>query len=125
MQGIGKIEGALNLRLVTGEFEILSWLFKHGPTRSRELSMCTKVSIANFQIILRRLKEENLIVSEPDAADRRVRLFDLSPHVRDEFENWLNESSAARSLLGAANGFAGAHSGMGASALVNGAQHSN
>lgn len=88
MFSISSIEAKLNLRLVTGEFEIISRLFRHGPTRSRELSMCTKVSLANFQIILRRLKDDNIVVSIPDKNDRRVRLFDLASHVRAECEAW-------------------------------------
>lgn len=102
MFDISSVEMKLNLRLVTGEFEIISWLFRHGPTRSRELSMCTKVSLANFQIILRRLKDDNIVVSIPDKNDRRVRLFDLASHVRVECEAWMQglEGASGRQLLG-------------------------
>lgn len=89
MLDISAIEQNLNVRLVTGEYEIIAWLFRHGPTRSRELSMCTKVSLANFQITLRRLKDDNIVISIADEKDRRVRLFDLADEVRAECEAWF------------------------------------
>lgn len=98
---------------MTGEFEILSWLFHHGPTRSRELSICTKVSIANFQIILRRLKDEGLVVSYSDEKDRRVRLFDLAEHVRRDFEEWVEAFAMPALLLGRSNVQSGGADGSG------------
>lgn len=65
-------------------------MLANGPTRSRELSLATKVSIANFQGILRRLRDDGIIVSFCDEKDRRVRLFDLAEHVRQECEVLLS-----------------------------------
>jgi len=94
ISGIYAIETDLSLRLVTGEFEILSHLYRHGPTRSKDLSRVTKVSIANFQGILRRLKGDGIIVSVCDPEDRRVRLFDLSDCARQSFDLGLGDDRA-------------------------------
>lgn len=112
ISGISRIESELSLRLVTGEFEILAWLYRNGPTRSNELSRATKVSIANFQGILRRLKGDGIIVSVCDPNDRRVRLFDLAESVRQACETCLAgdvdamEPQVGRARLGRVGGAA-------------------
>jgi len=86
---IFQIESELGLRLVTGEFEIIACLYRNGPTRSKDLSHVTKVSIANFQGILRRLKGDGIILSVCDPDDRRARLFDLVESVRQACDRWF------------------------------------
>jgi DNA-binding MarR family transcriptional regulator len=77
-----QVEEALKLRLVTAHFEIVHWLFVHGPTNSRELARETKVSPANFQIILKRLREDGVVTTEVEDADRRRRRYALAPEIR-------------------------------------------
>lgn len=81
---LGELEGRLKARLITGELEIISWLYTHGATSSRALSERTKVSNANYQMILRRLKDEGVLVVQSGEDDRRVRHYDLAPHVRQQ-----------------------------------------
>lgn len=85
-----ELEGRLKSRLITGELEIICWLYAHGPTSSRALSERTKVSNANYQMILRRLKDEGVLVVQAGDGDRRVREYDLSPHVREQIDITLN-----------------------------------
>ena len=75
------LENELKLRLVTGAFEIVQFLYINGPTNSRELATKTKVSPANFQAILRRLREVGIVVTETEEGDRRRRRYALAPHV--------------------------------------------
>lgn len=86
-----ELERRLRLKLVTSEFEIISWLFVNGSTSSRDLSRCTKASIANFQLIVRRLKEEGILIAQAGSGDRRVREYDLSDAVRTEINRALAE----------------------------------
>lgn len=81
-----ELEGRLKARLITGELEIICWLYVHGPTSSRALSERTKVSNANYQMILRRLKDGGVLIVEPGEGDRRVRHYDLSSEVRRQIE---------------------------------------
>lgn len=84
-----ELEKRLRLKLVTSEFEIISWLYVNGSTPSRDLSRCTKASIANFQLIVRRLKEEGILIAKAGCGDRRVREYDLSDVVRVEIDRAL------------------------------------
>jgi len=79
---IFELEDVLKLRLVTGAFEILHSLYINGPTNSRLLARETKVSQANFQMILRRLREESVIVMEVEGTDKRKRRYALAPDIR-------------------------------------------
>lgn len=99
MKNILELESRLRLRLITGEFELLSWLYFNGPTKSRDLAVRTKTSIANFQIILRRLKSSNIIVSLNTDDDRRVRVYDLSPEIREEFDLIFTSDAEGNSIL--------------------------
>jgi len=76
----------LKMRLVTGSFEIVYWLYTNGPTNSRDLARQIKVSPANFQIILRRLREDSLVLIETDDADKRGRRYSLAPEVWDQMK---------------------------------------
>jgi hypothetical protein len=77
----------------------------------------TKVSIADFQGILRRLKGDGIIVSVCDPEDRRVRLFDLSDCARQSFDLGLgDERAGAAEPEPAARG--------GGATPANGASHS-
>lgn len=99
MQRIFFLEGKLRLRLITSEFEILAWLYFNGPTRSRELCGKTKASVANFQIILRRMREEGVIVPCIDAQDRRARAYDLAPGVRADLALLYDSDPDSRAVL--------------------------
>lgn len=91
MQVLGDLEKRLRLRLVTSEFEIITWLFCNGPTPSRDLARHTKASIANFQLIVRRLKDDGVVVTNLGDQDRRVREYDLSPKIRGEINGIIRE----------------------------------
>lgn len=84
-----ELEGRLKARLITGELEIICWLYANGPTSSRALSERTKVSNANYQMILRRLKEEGVLIVQSGEEDRRVRHYDLAPHARQQIDSTL------------------------------------
>lgn len=81
MGQIFALESALKLRLVTGNFEVIYALYEGGATPSRELARRTKVSMANFQVILKRLREEGIVVIEQDASDGRKRRYALALRV--------------------------------------------
>jgi DNA-binding MarR family transcriptional regulator len=104
MKNILELESKLRLRLITGEFELLSWLYFNGPTKSRDLAVRTKTSIANFQIILRRLKSSNIILSLNTDDDRRVRVYDLAPEIRAEFDMIFTTDPEGNSILMAVRG---------------------
>lgn len=99
MKNILQLETKLKLRLITNEFELLSWLYFNGPTKSRDLAVMTKTSIANFQIILRKLKSCNIIVGSSSTDDRRVRLYDLAPDIRMEFDLIFTTDPEGNSIL--------------------------
>lgn len=92
MQVLSELESRLRLRLVTSEFELVSWLYANGSTPSRDLSRRTKASIANFQLIVRRLKEDGVLIAQCGSADRRVREYDLSLSARSEIDKVLVEA---------------------------------
>lgn len=93
-----ELEKRLRLRLVTSEFEVVSWLYVNGSTPSRDLSRQTKASIANFQLIVRRLKDDGVLIARPGRDDRRVRGYDLSPEVRVEIGRALQAAGLAADL---------------------------
>lgn len=99
MKNILELESKLRLRLITGEFEFLSWLYFNGPTKSRDLAVRTKTSIANFQIILRILKSSNIILALSTDDDRRVRVYDLAPEIRAEFDMIFTTDPEGNSIL--------------------------
>lgn len=99
MKNILELESKLKLRLITGDFELLSWLYFNGPTKSRDLAVRTKTSIANFQIILRRLKSSGIIVSLNTEEDGRVRVYDLSTQIRDEFDMIFTSDPEGNAIL--------------------------
>lgn len=99
MQRIFFLEAKLRLRLITSEFEILAWLYFHGPTRSRELCGKTKALVANFQIILRRMREQGVIVPCADLHDRRARAYDLAPAVRADLAQLYDTDPDSRAVL--------------------------
>ncbi len=73
-------------RLVTFDFEILFHLYVHGPSASMTLLEATSASLAAFVKAVKRLTENGLLVVTPGSTDRRVRNYDLAPHVRAAFE---------------------------------------
>jgi len=101
MKRILDLENKFKIRLVTGEFEILTHLYFNGPTRSRELSLHTKSSVANFQIILRRMRDDGLIVYHQIDLDGRVRVYDLAREVRQEISETFKSESESRSIFSA------------------------
>ena len=101
MQRLMYLENRLNMRLITAEFEILAWLHFNGPTKSRDLSTRTKSSIANFQLILKRMRDDGVIIASPDAHDGRSRLYDLAPAVREEMRALFETDAQSRAVLAA------------------------
>jgi DNA-binding MarR family transcriptional regulator len=99
MQRILYLETKLRMRLITAEFEVLSFLYFNGPTKSRDLSLSTKSSIANFQLILRRLRESEVVVVEQDDADQRVRVYRLSSEIQREFSLIFDADAESRAVL--------------------------
>lgn len=99
MKRILYLETKLRMRLITAEFEVLSFLYFNGPTKSRDLSLSTKSSIANFQLILRRLRESDVVVVEQDQTDQRVRVYQLSPDIRREFSLIFDADAESRAVL--------------------------
>jgi len=83
------LERRLRLRLVTSEFEVIAWLYANGSTPSRDLSRNTKASIANFQLIVRKLKQDGVLITRCGREDRRIREYDLSDTVRAEIDRAL------------------------------------
>lgn len=69
-------------RLVTFDFEILFFLYVHGPSPSMTVLEATSASLAAFVKALKRLTEEGMLIVEQGKADRRVRNYDLAPDVR-------------------------------------------
>ncbi|MFM7028393.1 MAG: MarR family transcriptional regulator [Chakrabartia sp.] len=86
-------------RLVTFDFEILFYLYVHGPSPSMTVLEATSASLAAFVKALKRLTEGGLLIVEPGQSDRRVRNYDLAPAVRSVmtnlFENHLICAEAA------------------------------
>ena len=101
MERLLKIENTLNIKLLTGEFEIILWLFANGPTRSTDIAKKTKMSIANFQITLRKMRENDILKLVQNDADKRGRVYDISPHVRQVFDHMFNNDSQSRAILSA------------------------
>ena len=99
MQRLLKIESTLNIKLVTGEFEIILWLYANGPTRSTCIAKKTKLSIANFQIILRKMRENGILNLLPNEHDRRGRVYDSAPHVRQTFDQMFDNDLQSRAIL--------------------------
>ena len=96
---LAELEGRLKARLITGELEIICWLYANGPTSSRALSEKTKVSNANYQMILRRLKEEGVLIVHAGEEDRRVRHYDLAHHVRQQIDATLTRDHLPAAIL--------------------------
>lgn len=69
-------------RLVTFDFEIIFFLYIHGPSPSMTVLQSTSASLAAFVKALKRLTEEGLLVVEQGQMDRRVRNYDLAPDLR-------------------------------------------
>jgi len=109
MKRILYLEKKLRMRLITGEFEVLSFLYFNGPTKSHDLSLSTKSSIANFQLILRRLRESGVVVVEQELADRRVRVYQLSPEIRREFSRIFDGDMESRAVLAQIAGLNGSN----------------
>lgn len=99
MKRILYLESKLRMRLITAEFELLSFLYFNGPTKSRDLSLSTKSSIANFQLILRRLRESAVVEVEQDQIDQRVRVYRLSDEIRHEFSMIFDADAESRAVL--------------------------
>ena len=99
MKRIAYLEAKLKVRLITSEFEILAWLYLHGPTRSRDLSAKTRSSPANYQIIVKRLRAAGIISSQEDYSDGRARIYDLAPAVRQDFADAFEQDPDGRAVL--------------------------
>jgi len=99
MNRILELETKFRLKLITAEFEILCALYFNGATRSSELALKTKASVANFQIILRRLRDEGLVVHRQDDGDGRVRVYDLSREIREEIGQVFGNEEQSQSIF--------------------------
>jgi DNA-binding MarR family transcriptional regulator len=82
-------------RLVTFDFEILFFLYVHGPSPSMTVLEATSASLAAFVKALKRLTEEGMLIVEQGKADRRVRNYDLAPDVRALLAENLNRLVAS------------------------------
>ncbi|MBU6252617.1 MAG: MarR family winged helix-turn-helix transcriptional regulator [Alphaproteobacteria bacterium] len=82
-------------RLVTFDFEILFFLYVHGPSPSMTVLEATSASLAAFVKALKRLTEEGMLIVEQGKADRRVRNYDLAPDVRALLAENLNRLLAS------------------------------
>lgn len=69
-------------RLVTFNFEIIFFLYLHGPSPSMTVLQATNASLAAFVKALKRLTEDGLLVVEQGMMDRRIRNYDLAPDLR-------------------------------------------
>lgn len=69
-------------RLVTFDFEIIFFLYLHGPSPSMTVLQATNASLAAFVKALKRLTEEGLLVVEQGTMDLRIRNYDLAPDIR-------------------------------------------
>ncbi len=98
MQTILTIEDILKVKLVTSDFRVIYNLFVHGPTRSSELFHLSRASAANFQIILRRLRNDGLIVAQQVDSDGRARVYDLAPQTRLQIEEIVSDERGGRLL---------------------------
>ena len=78
-------------RLVTFDFEILFFLYVHGPSPSMTVLEATSASLAAFVKALKRLTEEGMLIVEQGKADRRVRNYDLAPQVRAKIAALLTQ----------------------------------
>ncbi len=82
-EGLSAVEQAFRLRVMTPEFEIILYLYERGPTPSATLRAASRASSAAFSLILKRLVGAGILQVEHDAADRRVRRYDLT---RDAYD---------------------------------------
>lgn len=82
-----KLEGDIGLTLFTAEMRILSFLYYNGPITSQQLMANARVSPAGFHIIKRRLSERGLIFGEKSHSDQRRTVYDISPAVRQRFDD--------------------------------------
>lgn len=82
-------------RLVTFDFEILFFLYVHGPSPSMTVLEATSASLAAFVKALKRLTEDGMLIVEQGKADRRVRNYDLAPDVRALLAENLNRLVAS------------------------------
>lgn len=78
-------------RLVTFDFEIMSHLYLHGPAPSMSVLEATSASLAAFVKTIKRMTDDGLLVVNPGTEDRRVRNYDLAPHVRASMKTLLSQ----------------------------------
>jgi len=104
MHRILELEKSLDLRLVTSDYKIISSLYLHGAMRSSDLFGVSGSSAANFQIILRRLKNEKVIVAQQLHEDGRARIYDITPEVRDIIDTIFSDVIMKPALRIAAGG---------------------
>lgn len=79
------IEDKIGLRTVPTELELLFELYAHERLTSAQLLRNTRCSIANFNMLKKRLLDCGLIVAERCDDDGRITYLRLAGHVREHF----------------------------------------
>jgi DNA-binding MarR family transcriptional regulator len=92
---------------LTAEFQILLYLYVAAGLGNHEISQFIDVSVAKFNQSLGKLRGWGLVEVTADPADRRSKLYDLAPRVRDELDRlhrrvakWLNSKGWAAEFDG-------------------------
>lgn len=80
------LEGAVEVRAIPAEFELLLHLYAHGRLTSSQLLQKSRCSIAGFGLVKKRMLDCGLIETEKCNKDRRVTYLKLAGHVRQAMQ---------------------------------------
>jgi len=87
------------LRVGDEELSALLYLAYHGGVAQRRLAEVTSLSRSGAGAMIQRLEERGYVQRRTDAADRRLRLVELSPAGREQVEHAYGELTAAAGRL--------------------------
>ncbi len=81
------LEDKIGLRAVPAELELLFQLYAHDRLTSAQLLRNSRCSIANFNMLKKRLLDCGLIETEKGDGDGRIAYLRLASHVREQFQS--------------------------------------
>lgn len=84
-----------SLDLAPRHFSVLSLLLLDGPQTVSQLAGMLGVAPTTASLIVSELSRKSVLVRAEDEADRRRRIIDISPDIRDAISQWLSPSADA------------------------------